>query len=101
MKNSHRLDIDRAILHGCLGAMAGAAFITLFLVFDVFSLGFELDQILGSSVHAYAILYKPMMLCGVAAIGWSVWRQLREQASQSVSRAKATPSSGPYGSSRN
>ena len=99
MKKNHRVDIDRAILHGCLGAMAGAGVITAFLAFDVFSLGFGLEQILGSSVHAYALLYKPMMLCGVAAIGWSVWRQLGDQATRSVSRVKSTRPSGPYASS--
>ncbi len=90
MQNSDRLDIDRIVLHGCLGAIAGVVITTSFLAFDLIGLGFVLEQAQGSLVHAYAILYKPMMLCGVAAIGWSVWRQLDQQASQSVSRAKST-----------
>ncbi len=79
MRQSKRVDIRQALLHGAVGALGGATFVALFLAFDILGSGFVLDWAQGSVVHAVALVYKPMMLCFTAALGWSAWRQLEAQ----------------------
>ena len=84
-------DFRQATLHGAVGALAGATFIALFLVFDLLGSGFVLDWAQNSVVHATALLYKPMMLCFVAGLAWSAWRQAEVQAEISQRRARTAP----------
>lgn len=100
MSNNTRLNIRQTLLHGTLGALAGGAFISLSLAFNVLGSGFLLDWAQGSVLHASVLLYKPMMLCFVAGLAWSAWRQLEAQAEGSPRRAQVSPVRSPFAVSR-
>ena len=91
MGHKRRFDFRQATLHGAVGALAGATFIALFLGFDLLGSGFVLDWAQNSVVHATALLYKPMMLCFVAGLAWSAWRQAEVAAEISQRRARTAP----------
>ena len=62
------------VLHTGLGASIGAVLATSLLAFDVAGLGsmlLQADQVLA---HVVLIFAKPMMVAGMFAAGWSVWR---------------------------
>ncbi len=100
MRKNTRIDFRQTLLHGAVGALAAAAFTSLFLAFDVFGIGFLLDWAQSSLLHATALLYKPAMLGFVAALSWSAWRQLETQAERSRRRAGTAPVSGRLALSR-
>ncbi len=91
MGRKKSFNFRRATLQGAVGALAGVTFVSLFLAFDMLGSGFVLDWAQKSVVHATALLYKPMMLCFVAGLAWSAWRQAEVQAEMSQRRARTAP----------
>ena len=100
MPNHKPFNFRQALLHAAVGALAGATFVSLFLAFDVLGSGFVMEWAQNSIVHATALLYKPMMLCFVAGLGWSAWRQAEMQAETSQRRTRTSPIRARYAVSR-
>ncbi len=72
--------------HGVLGALSGAALVLLLLALNVAGLSTMIEQVGNPAVYLAMFFMKPMMLFGVIAVGWSIWRQVSPEVATLSSR---------------
>ena len=62
------------VIDGALGTLFGAALVLVLLASDSFALGTMVRQSEQAWLHVFVMLFKPMLLFGVLAAGWSLLR---------------------------
>ena len=77
---------ERIAADGAVGAGLGAMIVVTMLSFDSFGLGALVQQTRFKALHVGMMLFKPMMLLGVAAGAWSLWRQVAAEPSVETER---------------
>ena len=68
--------ISRLAVHTGFGATSGALLVALMVAMDAFGLGSLIQQNENPVEHLSVMLVKPVILFGLLAMGWSLWRQL-------------------------
>ena len=76
MHDRRVLYVPRLAVHTGFGATFGALFVGMLLAIDAFSLGSLVQQNDNPLGHLTVMLVKSAVLFGLAALGWSLWRQL-------------------------
>ena len=89
MLHHYGISTRRLLLHAAMGTALGLAAVIAVLGIDASGLGAMVGQARNAGFLLFAMLFKPMMLFGVSAMGFSLLWQLQERASRSRRRARA------------